>query len=127
MDSHPAHCPDCSCRPEQPRVEWKPIFTYQREVGAWIDAQFPGGQRELSALVVCEEAGELARAVVKGAQGIRGGLERWEPEIAKEAADVVITILSLCHKYDIDLEAALKERWAVVGARVVASPEEQAR
>jgi NTP pyrophosphatase (non-canonical NTP hydrolase) len=74
-----------------------------------------------------EEVGELARAVIKGRQGVRGGSARWEAEKATEAADVLISLIAFCNQNDIDLAHAATERWKKVGARVAASTEEQAR
>jgi NTP pyrophosphatase (non-canonical NTP hydrolase) len=104
------------------------IGAYQQEVGRWVDEQFGDDDpKELAALVLVEEVGEMCRAIVKSAQNIRGGPERWDPEIRREAGDVLITLFSLAHQFDFDLEGAFAEKWAEVGARVVASPEEQAR
>lgn len=66
------------------------------------------------ALNVAEEAGEVARAVLKRVQGIRGTYEHWTDEIRKEAADVMISLMCLAQIEGWDLGMAVDERWNYV-------------
>lgn len=102
------------------------LARFQNQVRDWHRANFDP-QPDLGALVVCEEAGELARAVIKGVQGVRGGKARWEAEKRKEAADVIISTIAFCCENDIDVVDAIRHRWETVGQRVTSSEEEQAR
>lgn len=93
------------------------------EVGAWLVATF-GPERSVveQALVVAEETGELCRAVVKRAQKVRGTDEEWSYAIRGEAADVVITLLSLAHTEGFDLETEVARRWREVSSRNAVAP-----
>lgn len=99
---------------------------FQYDVDDWHKANFPQEADE-STLVLVEEVGELARAVIKGRQNVRGGQDRWREEKAKEAGDVLISLLAFCNQNGIDLAAATTVRWKTVGNRVASSAEEQAR
>lgn len=99
---------------------------FQYEVDDWHKSNFPQ-EADASTLVLVEEVGELARAVIKGRQGVRGGQDRWTDEKAKEAGDVLISLIAFCNQNGIDLAAAATSRWKTVGARVASSAEEQAR
>jgi NTP pyrophosphatase (non-canonical NTP hydrolase) len=97
----------------------------QQQVAEWHQREFrtDGTHHNglLTGLVVCEEAGEVARCLAKRGQGIRGSYEHWTEELRKEIADVIIATTSLAAENDIDVAAAVGERWAVVGARKFAS------
>lgn len=68
---------------------------------------------------VCEEAGELMRAVRKQMQGIRGTHEEWAKEQEKEAADVFIQLCSVASEAGFNLGRAIVERFKEVQARDV--------
>lgn len=93
------------------------IRELQAEVGKWLEANFDKPNIFLSALVLVEEVGELARALAKGADGIRGGAEHWEEQRRKESGDVLISLMAFCYRADIDLESAFQDGWKIVSAR----------
>ena len=98
----------------------------QASVHEWQEREFrPLSPRNALAdgLVLCEEAGEVARCLVKREQKIRGTAEHWTEELAKEMCDVVITVIALAGNEGIDLESALIARWNEVGARKFATEE----
>ena len=68
------------------------------------------------ALALAEEAGEVCRAVLKRAHGKRPGID-WTAEVRLEAADVLITLLSLAANEGWSLADALTERWSEVRTR----------
>jgi NTP pyrophosphatase (non-canonical NTP hydrolase) len=70
------------------------------------------------ALSIAEEAGEVCRAVLKRAHGKRPGTD-WTAEVRLEAADVVISLLSLAANEGWSLADAVVERWDEVSHRVV--------
>lgn len=72
------------------------------------------------ALNVVEEAGEVARAVLKRAQGIRGTHEHWSAELQKEVGDVVISLMCLAAIEGFDLGEAVDKRWDAVISRDMA-------
>lgn len=98
----------------------------QREVLDWQEREF----RPLSpanpladALVLAEEAGEVARCVVKKYQTIRGSESHWDEELEKKSGDVIISLLSLAANAGFSLGNAVEKRWKVVGARKFATAE----
>ena len=104
------------------------IGDLQGRINHWQQREFrPNGEAPnplADALVICEEAGEVARCAVKAHQNIRGGPEHWNAELRKELADVIIATLAAFSNAGIDATEAIEERWAVVGARKFASKDE---
>ena len=64
-----------------------------------------------------EELGELARALFKRHQGIRGTYEQWTTEAEKETGDVLLKLLDVAWRAGIDFNAAVLERWEVIRHR----------
>lgn len=98
----------------------------QAEIAEWHRREFPSSdpaetQLMAQVLVLAEEVGEVARCVVKARQGIRGGADHWKAELVKEMGDVVIALCAAADMADIDLSAAVSDRWAVVGQRKFAT------
>ena len=95
----------------------------QDEVTPWANHNFgvpghdPTRTRVGSTLGLCEEVGEVARAVLKQHQGIRGTFEEWQDEIIKELGDVVIKCAEVAAICGIDLNAAVARRWFDVQER----------
>lgn len=99
----------------------------QQQVSTWHDREFPDEHgNQLPALVLCEEAGEVARAVVKGAQGIRGTAAEWLDNLGDELADVVIAACSVAASSGLDLGVVVRDRWSAVGARRFATAHPEA-
>ena len=96
---------------------------HQDEVAAWHEREFPGALPEWLGLIVAEEAGEVARAMLKLMSNVRGGRDVWYPELKAETADVLIALLALANRMGFDLEEAYRERWAVVSKRRFATAE----
>lgn len=82
----------------------------QAEVAEWHRREFPKAKPEWLALIVCEEAGEVARAVLKMAQGIRTETD-WQAELEKESADVLVALCALADRFGFDLGQAWNERF----------------
>ena len=90
----------------------------QADVAAWLTDNFgPSRCVEHQVLVLTEEVGELCRAVVKRAQGIRGSRAHWTEQVRAEAADVLITLLAIAATEGFDLQHAAADKWAVVTGR----------
>jgi NTP pyrophosphatase (non-canonical NTP hydrolase) len=95
----------------------------QAEVAAWNKRNFgPEVPLEHQVLVLAEEVGELSRAVVKRAQGIRGSHAHWSEQIRAEAADVLITLLSIAETEGFDLHQAAAAKWGEVTSRDPRAP-----
>jgi NTP pyrophosphatase (non-canonical NTP hydrolase) len=87
------------------------------EIDAWMHYNFPGETRVTAMLGLVEEVGELARAILKQNQGIRGTFEEWDEEIRKEIGDVMAKlehVALLCNK---DLVGVTWWRWKEVRQR----------
>lgn len=91
----------------------------QRNSQAWREHSFPPEHRTapLQALGVCEEAGELAHAVLKMEQGIRGDSEQHTKEVVDAVGDIVIYLAGLCTSLGISLQAAVYSTWIGVANR----------
>ncbi len=82
----------------------------QAEVAEWHRREFPTVRPEWLAMIVTEEAGEVTRAVLKLAQGIRTETD-WQGEIVKETVDVLVGLLALADRFGFDLGEAWVERF----------------
>lgn len=83
------------------------------EVGAWQDVRWPQHGNSISkALKVAEEAGEVAGAVIKRAEGRKTLMD-----IANEIGDTVIALAGLCETLDIPFGVAVGARWFEVRNR----------
>jgi NTP pyrophosphatase (non-canonical NTP hydrolase) len=95
------------------------LSTVQRESREWRAQAYPETRGiELQALGVCEEAGELAHAVLKYKQGIRGyDREKTRKEVADAIGDIVIYACGVADQLDIDVSRAVYEAWEHVRDR----------
>ena len=85
----------------------------QSMIGIWAARNFPCADRTRTtlrcALGVCEEAGELAHAVLKADECIRGTEVEHDAEAMDAIGDVVIYLMHLCHIKGWDLESILDD------------------
>lgn len=72
-----------------------------------LDRQGMEHTSEQHGLIVAEEAGEAARAVLKASQGIRGTRKYWRDELERELAGVVLAAAACATHHGIDLELAV--------------------
>ena len=86
------------------------VTQLQSDVGDWHRREFPSVLPEWLALIVCEEAGEVARAILKLQQGIRRETD-WRAEVELESADVLIALLALADRFGFDLADAGRRRF----------------
>jgi NTP pyrophosphatase (non-canonical NTP hydrolase) len=104
--------------------KYKPKMTFatlQRENNEWANRNFGPGNGDNRAihsfLGVVEEAGELAHALLKQYQGIRGTYKEHE-EAAKDAVgDLVIYLADLCSRKGWSFQDIVEETWAQVKMR----------
>jgi NTP pyrophosphatase (non-canonical NTP hydrolase) len=91
----------------------------QEESQKWRDHSFPPEHRtaELQALGICEEAGELAHAVLKRAQGIRGTDLEHQHDERDAVGDIVIYLAGFCSSRGYNFEHCVKTAWYQVAAR----------
>lgn len=112
------------------------ITCLQSAVARWLARNFPDRNPLTVVAGTTEEIGELcelidpvlakdlarhvarlSRAAVKLDQGIRGTREEWLAEIGKELGDVMVKMCDVADWYEIDLEAAIADRWNTIRAR----------
>ena len=87
----------------------------QRDVHEWKKRNFPNSGDLHQFLGLVEEVGELAHAILKSQQGIRGNDHVAE---AKDAVgDIMIFLLNLCSENGWDLREILIETWEDVAER----------
>ena len=70
----------------------------------WVEGNFDGfitaHSRELALAFLLEQSGQLAEAVIQGDQS----------RISQELADVLLVLLAIAHKEEIDLTEAVQNR-----------------
>lgn len=86
----------------------------QETVHALIQLMWPNENVERCGLALAEEAGEVARAILKrehqrDGDGDRGGERDWTANLRKEVAQVVITCMSLAEREGFSLRDAILE------------------
>lgn len=59
---------------------------------------------------LAEECGEVARAALKGHQGIRGTPEFWREELRKELGQLIVSAAGYAHHRGIDLQETVEEQ-----------------
>jgi NTP pyrophosphatase (non-canonical NTP hydrolase) len=91
----------------------------QQESQKWRQHSFPPEHRTavLQALGICEESGELAHAVLKREQGIRGDDEQHSRDERDAVGDIVVYLAGFCSSRGYDLEACVKSAWRGVAQR----------
>lgn len=89
----------------------------QVEVRAWSDRNFPNSGADDKLLGVVEEIGELAHAVLKSRQGIRGNAKQHEAAEQDAIGDIVIYLLDYCGKRGWSLDTLVRTAWAEVQHR----------
>jgi NTP pyrophosphatase (non-canonical NTP hydrolase) len=90
----------------------------QEENAAWAARNFgPANYPERSLLGVVEEVGELAHAVLKGLQGIRGSQQEHQLAAKDAVGDVVIYLADFCTRSGFDFGECVQEAWDEVKAR----------
>jgi NTP pyrophosphatase (non-canonical NTP hydrolase) len=67
-------------------------------------------------MLLLEECGELAKAARK-TQNIKTDKNSKKYEVDQEAADVLMYLLEICNRFDIDLDKAFREKEAINAKR----------
>lgn len=89
----------------------------QRERDEWVARNFPGNELIDSFMGAVEEMGELAHALLKRKQGIRGSHEEHSANIQDSVADVVIFLAGIASHEGFDFGEAVEQAWNEVKAR----------
>lgn len=93
------------------------LTALQTEHRKWVEHNFPGESLEQRTLGVCEEAGELAHAVLKMKQGIRGDTEKHELDAQDALGDLFIFAMGVADELRVDLGTVILETWERVKTR----------
>jgi len=89
----------------------------QTKIRQWHRENHPKDDESISLIAIGEELGEVMRAHVKQAGGIRGTWEYWQAEKEKEAGDVMIGLFNYLAQCNIDADAAFRSRWMTISQR----------
>lgn len=92
-------------------------YPSQSDVTDWQRANFNQLGVAWTTLGLVEEVGELARALLKREEGIRGSYDEWSEEVRKELGDIFIKLLDVAQTLDYDLPTVAMLRWMVVRER----------
>jgi NTP pyrophosphatase (non-canonical NTP hydrolase) len=95
------------------------IFDVQQQAHEWRTKAYPDTATiELQALGVAEEIGELAHAVLKYKQGIRGyDFNKTQAEVADAIGDIFIYMCGVADHLGIDVVDAIEAAWIHVKKR----------
>jgi NTP pyrophosphatase (non-canonical NTP hydrolase) len=93
----------------------------QTEIHAWSTRNFgpvvPIAYDVSSFLGMVEEVGEIAHAILKMSQGIRGTRAKHEADVIDGMADLMVFTLDFAARNGLDAEKALEQVWAKVKQR----------
>jgi NTP pyrophosphatase (non-canonical NTP hydrolase) len=92
--------------PDLPVGSWSAL---QVQLARWQTKNFGHVPLEQKTLGVCEEAGELAHAVLKGIQGIRGldARDQFLTEAGDAIADCTVYLMQVCTSLRLDFGTLL--------------------
>lgn len=93
------------------------LHQIQNEAREWRELNFPEQSILEATLGVSEECGELAHAVLKSHQGIRGSTQSHKEDAVDACADIIIFLTGVADHLNVDLETVLSEVWCKVKAR----------
>lgn len=99
------------------------LKTVQNEIIQWSERNFGDEPNEAiplrisSFLGMVEELGEIAHAVLKWTQGIRGTQEEHKLAVEDGVADLLVFTLDFCARNGMDAEELLEAVWAKIKQR----------
>lgn len=93
------------------------LIRIQAEHRRWVDRNFPNESLSQATLGVAEESGELAHAVLKMEQGIRGTEAEHRAEAKDAIGDICIYAMSVCDHLGLNFEECINTTWQEVAAR----------
>jgi len=93
------------------------LSEFQRQQKIWADHNFPGNDWTSPMLGLTEELGELAHALLKQKQKIRGTHAEHEAAAQDAVGDLMVYLADLCSKRGWDFQAIVEKTWAHVASR----------
>lgn len=93
-------------------------YPSQEDISEWTFRNFGHVlSPAINALGLCEEVGELCRALIKREQLVRGDYEEWTGEIRKELGDIFIKLVDTADRLGFDLMTVAVLRWQTIRQR----------
>lgn len=89
----------------------------QSEVGEWSRKNFPNNTPDNPFLGLVEELGELAHALLKTKQGIRGTAAEHEAAAKDAIGDLLVYMADFCERKGWSMQQIIEEVWGVVKQR----------
>ncbi len=83
----------------------------------WIEHNFPNATSDMQFKGLVEEVGELAHALLKREQNIRGSQENYNEKIKDAIGDIVIFLSGFCIQEGLDLHKCVFDTWKEVQKR----------
>lgn len=94
------------------------LAEFQREQQEWADRNFGEKASLIYAFMgMVEEVGELAHALLKADQGIRGSNAEHVAEARDAIGDLMVFTAQVCNRMGWDLEKVIQQTWAEVRQR----------
>lgn len=87
------------------------LVKLQQDMKQWLEYNFPETTAGEQFLGVVEEVGELAHAILKQSQGIRGTPEELLEKEHDSIGDIVIYLMNYCNMRGFDFEKILYTTW----------------
>lgn len=104
----------------EPELDTQQFLTWlQNQHAAWERVNFPTSEKEVfhSLAGMTEELGELAHAILKDAQSIRGDHEKHMLDGQDAVGDLFIYCAGLCNKMGWNMQQCIYKAWREVGSR----------
>lgn len=89
----------------------------QDQIQAWTTHNGFDNKPEWTALGIVEEMGELAHAMLKQKQKIRGTHEEWEAKGKDAVGDIIVFLAHLCNEKGWSLAECLDTAWSEASVR----------
>lgn len=83
----------------------------QADMKQWLEYNFPGTTSFEQFAGIVEEVGELAHALLKMSQGIRGSKDELEDKERDAIGDIAIYLMNYCNTRGFDFEKILYTVW----------------
>lgn len=97
---------------------WNEVLDKMQElIGFHVDRLWPGEGIEIAALSLCEEAGEVARAVAKRAHKTRGSQEKWTANLRTEIGQVVGVCMDIARREGFSVADVMAETLGALAMR----------
>lgn len=106
-------------------TQWTEVFDDEQKSAEWVTNElWPGETIEEAALALCEEAGEVARAIIKRNHAEVGSGDRapddWDANLRTELAQVVVVAMKMAEREGFSLIHAVLDELTRLDQRRIA-------